>query len=112
APGAAAGAGRGQGQGQGGGRVGGQGAPEETVTAGGVPIPTVPANRDNTSAAEMKKKYGEITMLDFPQWTKDNFPGVTRMDLFSGLFGDPSDDSMYFPADSGLSGFDPMSLSG
>jgi sugar phosphate isomerase/epimerase len=44
---------------------------------------------------EMKKKYGEITMLDFPQFTKDTFPGVTRMDLFSGLFGDASDDSMY-----------------
>ena len=43
----------------------------------------------------MKKKYGEITMLDFPQFTKDTFPGVTHMDLFSGLFGDVTDDSMY-----------------
>src|SRR3954453_11954583 len=43
----------------------------------------------------MKKKYGEITMLDYPQFTKDTFPGVTRMDLFSGLFGDVADDSMY-----------------
>lgn len=42
-----------------------------------------------------KSKYGEITMLDFPQFTKDVFPGVTRMDLFSGLFGDVGDDSMY-----------------
>jgi sugar phosphate isomerase/epimerase len=45
--------------------------------------------------ADMKKKYGEITMLDFPQFTKDTFPGVTHMDLFSGLFGDVTDDSMY-----------------
>ncbi|HTX33479.1 MAG TPA: TIM barrel protein [Bryobacteraceae bacterium] len=45
--------------------------------------------------AEMKKKYGEITMLDFPQFTKDTFPGVTHMDIFSGLFGDVTDDSMY-----------------
>jgi len=114
APGAA-GAGRGQAQGQGGGRGGGQGAPEETVTAGGVPIPTIPANRDNTSAAEMKKKYGEITMLDFPQWTKDNFPGVTRMDLFSGLFGDVTDDSMYITAaegGGGGGGFNPTSPTG
>src|SRR2546425_3064252 len=44
---------------------------------------------------ELKKKYGEITMLDFPQFTKDTFPGVHHMDLFSGLFGDVSDDSMY-----------------
>jgi sugar phosphate isomerase/epimerase len=42
-----------------------------------------------------KAKYGEITMLDFPQFTKDTFPGVTHMDLFSGLFGDVADDSMY-----------------
>jgi sugar phosphate isomerase/epimerase len=45
--------------------------------------------------AAMKQKYGEITMLDFPQYTKDTFPGVTHMDLFSGLFGDFSDDKMY-----------------
>jgi sugar phosphate isomerase/epimerase len=49
----------------------------------------------NSHSEEMKKKYGEITMLDFPQFTKDTFPGVTRMDLFSGLFGDVLDDSMY-----------------
>jgi sugar phosphate isomerase/epimerase len=47
------------------------------------------------SSEEMKKKYGEITMLDFPQFTKDTFPGVTHMDVFSGLFGDVTDDSMY-----------------
>jgi hypothetical protein len=120
-------AGRGGGAG-GGGRAGGAGArgqgaggrgggqtPPPTVTAGGVPIPTVPANRDNTSAAEMKQKYGEITMLDFPQWTKDNFPGVTRMDLFSGLFGDVTDDSMYITAaegGGGGAGFNPTSPSG
>jgi sugar phosphate isomerase/epimerase len=56
--------------------------------------------------AQMKEKYGEITMLDFPQFTKDNFPGVTHMDLFSGLFGDVTDDTMF------ARGFDPMSPSG
>jgi sugar phosphate isomerase/epimerase len=45
--------------------------------------------------AEMKKKYGEITMLDFPNFTKETFPGVRDMDLFSGLFGDMDDDSQY-----------------
>src|SRR3984893_4485245 len=49
----------------------------------------------NPRTAEMKKKYGEITMLDFPQFTKDTFPGVTHMDLFSGLFGDVGDDSIF-----------------
>jgi sugar phosphate isomerase/epimerase len=73
----------------------------------------VPANRDRTTAAEMKQKYGEITMLDFPQWTKDNFPGVTRMDIFSGLFGDVTDDSMFMPAtEGGEAGFNPTSPSG
>jgi sugar phosphate isomerase/epimerase len=62
---------------------------------------------------QMKEKYGEITMLDFPQFTKDTFPGVTRMDLFSSLFGDVSDDSMFFPGAGGRpGGFDPLSASG
>ncbi len=43
----------------------------------------------------MKSKYGEITMLDFPEFTKKTFPGVTRMDIWSSLFGDADDDSQY-----------------
>jgi sugar phosphate isomerase/epimerase len=65
--------------------------------------------------SEMKQRYGEITMLDFPQFVKDTFPGVRRMDIFSGLFGDPTDDSMYMTAEAGGgggAGFDPMSPSG
>ena len=64
---------------------------------GGDPAPIVqrsPAN-GGWSTEQMKAKYGEITMLDFPQFTKDTFPGVTHMDLFSGLFGDVTDDSMF-----------------
>src|SRR3982751_4879006 len=49
----------------------------------------------NPKNEEARQKYGEITMLDFPQFTKDTFPGVTHMDIFSGLFGDVTDDSMY-----------------
>src|SRR5262249_23722578 len=45
--------------------------------------------------------------LDFPQFTKDTFPGVTHMDLFSGLFGDVTDDTMY----AGRT-FDPSTASG
>ena len=73
----------------------------------------------NPRAEEMKKKYGEITMLDFPEFTKETFPGVTHMDLFSGLFGDFSDDSMYtdirVQMDTGTRNvreFDPSSASG
>jgi sugar phosphate isomerase/epimerase len=65
-----------------------------------------PANGGWTTA-QMKEKYGEITMLDFPQFTKDNFPGVTHMDLFSGLFGDVTDDSMFAGRQ-----FDPSTASG
>src|SRR5512140_2904762 len=68
---------------------------------------------------ELKKKYGELTMLDFPDFTKSTFPGVYRMDLFSGLFGDPSDESMYAETEMTFNGntrkvheFDPSSASG
>jgi sugar phosphate isomerase/epimerase len=56
---------------------------------------------------EMKAKYGEITMLDFPQFTKDTFPGVTHMDIWNSLCGDVTDDSMF-----GQGGFDPATPSG
>src|SRR5690349_17775152 len=77
------------------------------------------AGRGGERIAEMKKKYGEITMLDFPQFTKDTFPGVTKMDIFSGLFGDVTDNSMYVyvPLSVGTATrvtqeFDPSSASG
>jgi hypothetical protein len=44
---------------------------------------------------QLKQKYGEITLLDFPQFTRDTYPGVTAMDLWSSLFGDINDDSMF-----------------
>jgi sugar phosphate isomerase/epimerase len=69
--------------------------------------PGAPQGNAGMTSAQMKEKYGEITMLDFPQFTKETFPGVTRMDLFSGLFGDVTDDSMYAGR-----GFDPSSASG
>jgi len=113
-------AGRGGGAGRGAAGAGG-----DTATggrAGGAPppagtqaIPAVPENRDRTTTAEMKQKYGEITMLDFPQFVKDRFPGVRKMDIFSGLFGDVTDDSMFITAaegGGGGAGFDPMSASG
>lgn len=68
----------------------------------------------------MKQKYGEITMLDFPEFTKKTFPGVRHMDLFSGLFGDRDDDSQFVKSSLvGSDGrthevteFDPSSASG
>ncbi|HMC77607.1 MAG TPA: hypothetical protein VKH34_10755, partial [Vicinamibacterales bacterium] len=63
---------------------------------------------------ELKKQYGEITMLDFPQWTKDTFPGVTHMDIYSGLMGDVTDDTMFTqrPNGGGPGTFDPSTPSG
>jgi sugar phosphate isomerase/epimerase len=52
-------------------------------------------SEDDKKSKEMKQKYGEITLLDFPTFTKEHFPGVTHMDVWSSLFGDVSDDSMY-----------------
>jgi sugar phosphate isomerase/epimerase len=65
------------------------------------------AGTGGRTSAEMKAKYGEITMMDFPQFTKETFPGVTRLDIRSSLMGDVTDDSMYVR---GL--FDPSSPSG
>jgi sugar phosphate isomerase/epimerase len=98
---------------------GGRGNAPLSLRAGSVAqspgAPSTPTNRDRTTTADMKQRYGEITMLDFPQWTKDNFSGVTRMDLFSGLFGEVSDDSMFMTAadgGGGGAGFNPASSSG
>ena len=75
---------------------------------------------EKAETERMKKKYGEITMLDFPDFTKKTFPGVHHMDLFSGLFGDMDDDSQYVKSEvTGYDGakhtmteFDPSSNSG
>jgi hypothetical protein len=75
---------------------------------------------DQDMVAQMKKKYGEITMLDFPEFTTKTFPGVYQMDLWSGLFGDGEDESQYFKAmGTGYDGksytireFDPSTASG
>jgi sugar phosphate isomerase/epimerase len=86
-------------------------SPQPQTAAG----PAIPTDRDRTTTAQMKQRYGEITMLDFPQFVKDTFPGVTRLDIFSGLFGDVTDDSMFITAaqgGGGGAGFDPMSPSG
>jgi len=64
---------------------------------------------------ELKKKYGEITLLDFPQFTGDTYPGVPAMDLWSSLFGDVSDDSMFTRTErdgqTRLGDFDPGAVS-
>ena len=56
---------------------------------------TMSGRQERPATLELKKKYGEITLLDFPQFTKDTYPGLTKMDLWSSLFGDVTDDSMF-----------------
>jgi sugar phosphate isomerase/epimerase len=59
---------------------------------------------EKDTVAMMKKKYGEITMLDYPDFTKKTFPGIYKMDLWSSLFGDADDDSQYVK--SSITGYD------
>jgi hypothetical protein len=50
---------------------------------------------DKETVSQLKSKYGEITMLDFPEFTKKTFPGVYQMDMMAGLFGDMDDSSQF-----------------
>jgi len=99
--------------GRAGGAAPGAGAPQ-AAPAAAAGQPNAAAGRGGGSTnQQLKEKYGEITMLDFPQFTKDTFPGVTHMDLFSSLFGDVTDDSMFAQrAGGGVGTFDPSSPSG
>ena len=54
-----------------------------------------PGRTVGQEAQAMKQKYGEITMLDFPQWSKDTYPGVYHLDLWSDVFGDVTDLTQY-----------------
>lgn len=76
---------------------------------------TSPGREERPETVELKKKYGEITLLDFPQFTLDTYPGVTAMDLWSSLFGDVTDDSMFTQTERNgqvrIGGFDPETIS-
>lgn len=57
--------------------------------------PFNPTQPPSPGARQLQKKYGSITLLDFPQFTRDNFPGIRSIDLLAGLFGDVSDPTMF-----------------
>jgi hypothetical protein len=67
--------------------------------------------REEEEGNQLKKKYGEITMLTFPEFTKKTYPGVISMDLWDQLFGDSEDDSQFLKRDGGRGGFDPSAPS-
>jgi sugar phosphate isomerase/epimerase len=56
---------------------------------------TNPQRTERPETVQLKEKYRELTLPDFPQFTKDTYPGVEKMDLWSSLFGDVNDDSMF-----------------
>ena len=58
----------------------------------------------NEQTLGLRKKYGEITMHDLPKWTKDFFPGVYHLDLWSDVFGDPADAAQYTETSALLNG--------
>lgn len=70
---------------------------------------------ERPETTRLKEKYRELTLLDFPQFTKDTYPGVPAMDLWSSLFGDFTDDSMFTRVERNNQvrpgEFDPSSLS-
>lgn len=53
------------------------------------------ARTPNAETLDLRKKYGTITMHDLAQWTKDNFPGIYHLDLWSDVFGDPEEAGQY-----------------
>jgi sugar phosphate isomerase/epimerase len=115
-PGGRGGGSGGAGQGRAAGAADAAGAPagQGRGAGGAAAAPAAGQGRGNggMTSEQMKQKYGEITMLDFPQFTKDTFPGVTHMDIWSSLCGDVTDDSMYGTGTGGSGGFDPASPSG
>lgn len=74
-----------------------------------------PQRPERPENVQLKQKYRELTLLDFPQFTRDTYPGVPVMDLWSSLFGDITDDSMYTRINADgqtrLGDFDPSALS-
>lgn len=71
-------------------------------------------SRTNELTQQLTERYGEITLLDFPQFTIDVYPGVTAMDLWSSLFGDIDDETQFMRLGSGertYLEFDPSTLS-
>jgi len=75
--------------------------------------------RTNAEYESMQKKYGKITLLELPEFAKKTFPGVYHVDVWSSLFGDVSDSSMFETqkitfngAVREISEFDPATASG
>jgi sugar phosphate isomerase/epimerase len=67
--------------------------------------------REQQERDRWKAKHRELTLLDFPQFTRDTYPGVTKMDLFSGFFGDIEDETQFLKVEvrgqARLGDFDP-----
>lgn len=73
----------------------------DRIAANSYPLRWLFKNRgnvgDKATVQSMQAKYGSITGLEYPAYVKKLFPGVTKFDIWSSLFGDVNDDSQYEP---------------
>jgi sugar phosphate isomerase/epimerase len=73
----------------------------DRIAANSYPLRWIFKNRNNVgdkaTVQKMQAKYGAITALDYPAYAKKLFPGVTKFDIWSSLFGDIADESQYEP---------------
>jgi len=73
----------------------------DRIAANSYPLRWIFKNRNNVGGKDtvqkMQAKYGSITALEYPAFAKKLFPGVTKYDLWSSLFGDIADESQYEP---------------
>lgn len=74
----------------------------DRIAANSYPLRWIFKNRNNVgdkaTVQKMQAKYGTITGLEYPAYAKKLFPGVTKFDLWSSLFGDVTDESQYTPS--------------
>jgi len=73
----------------------------DRIAANSYPLRWIFKNRNNVgdkaTVDKMQAKYGSITGLEYPAYVKKLFPGVTKFDIWSSLFGDITDESQYEP---------------
>jgi sugar phosphate isomerase/epimerase len=73
----------------------------DRIAANSYPLRWIFKNRNNVgpkdTVQKMQAKYGAITALEYPAYAKKLFPGVTKFDIWSSLFGDITDESQYEP---------------
>lgn len=74
----------------------------DRIAANSYPLRWLFKNRGNVGSkdtvSQMQAKYGSFTALEYPAQVKKLFPGLTKFDIWSSLFGDATDESQYTPS--------------